>query len=52
VGPQGAAICSPIPRFFFNVHDRKDLPDTVGTELADRDAAREAANLAVEASLG
>ena len=24
---------------FFNVHDRKDLPDTVGTELADRDAA-------------
>jgi hypothetical protein len=26
-------------RYFFNVHDGKDLPDDRGTELADRDEA-------------
>lgn len=28
-----------MPRYFFDVHDGKDLPDIDGTELADRDAA-------------
>jgi hypothetical protein len=28
-----------MPRYFFNVHDGKDLPDDRGVELADRDEA-------------
>jgi hypothetical protein len=28
-----------MPRYFFNVHDGKDLPDDRGVDLADRDAA-------------
>jgi hypothetical protein len=28
-----------MPRYFFNFHDGKDLPDDRGVELADRDAA-------------
>lgn len=29
-----------MPRYHFNVHDGKDIPDTDGAELADLDAAR------------
>ncbi len=32
-----------MPRFFFHVHDHRDLPDREGTELPDLDAARVAA---------
>jgi hypothetical protein len=28
-----------MPRYFFNVHDGKDLPDDRGVDLADRNAA-------------
>jgi hypothetical protein len=36
-------------RYFFNVHDGQDLPDTEGVDLADRDAAhREAFHTAGE----
>ena len=28
-----------MPRYHFNVHDGKDLPDHAGVELRDRDAA-------------
>jgi len=38
-----------VPRYFFNVHDGKDLPDTEGVELPNRDAAhREAFHTAGE----
>jgi putative ABC transport system substrate-binding protein len=38
-----------VPRYFFNVHDGKDLPDNEGVELAGRDAAhREAFHTAGE----
>jgi hypothetical protein len=33
-------------RYFFNVHDGKDLPDDRGTDLADRDAAHRQAIVA------
>ena len=29
-----------MPRYFFNVKDGRDIPDTEGTVLADADAAR------------
>ena len=32
-----------MPRYFFNVHDGKDLPDHYGTELRDREAAHKEA---------
>jgi hypothetical protein len=32
-----------MPRYFFNVHDGRDLPDTDGIELAGRDAAHKEA---------
>jgi hypothetical protein len=32
-----------VPRYFFNVHDGKDLPDDRGTELANREEARQQA---------
>jgi hypothetical protein len=35
-----------MPRYFFNVHDGKDLPDTHGIELADREAAHREAVVA------
>jgi hypothetical protein len=35
-----------MPRYFFNVHDGKDLPDHRGTELPDREAARREAMFA------
>ena len=35
-----------MPRYFFNVQDGQDLPDTDGTVLADPDAARVQAVLA------
>jgi hypothetical protein len=31
-----------MPRYFFDVHDGKPLPDTDGVELPDADAARKA----------
>jgi hypothetical protein len=38
-----------MPRYFFNVHDGQDLPDSEGFELPDRDAAhREAFHTAGE----
>jgi hypothetical protein len=38
-----------MPRYFFNVHDGKDLPDDSGTELADRkEAHRQAITTAGE----
>ena len=35
-----------MPRYFFNVHDGKDLPDDSGTELGDSDAAHREAIVA------
>jgi hypothetical protein len=29
-----------VPRYFFDVHDGESLPDKVGVELEDKDAAR------------
>lgn len=34
-----------MPRYFFNIHDGRDIPDEEGTELPDLDAAKK---LAVE----
>jgi hypothetical protein len=31
---------SPVPRYFFNVHDGRDYPDAEGTELPDLAAVR------------